>query len=229
MDPNNFLFIVVIISIFISLFLAVFLFTVKSKNRLSNRLFALFLILTTIDISGFLYNPGNGSMSNLAMLRNLVIFLQLPTLYLYVLSASYSDFTLKPKYLVHILPFILVNLIFLPRFYMKNATEKTNFLQDFKHMFEIQFNHVFLHIQIAVYIILIFMVLRKVKKLYLENYTGTSIRSYNWLFQLTLAISLFYVVALLKNVFKFSVYDHISDWITMSLYIFNLHHLLVPF
>ncbi len=222
MDTIDFLFIVVRISIFVSLFLALFLFTVKSKNSLSNRLFAVFLIVVTIDVSGFLYNPGNGSMSNLAMFRNLIVFLQLPVLYLYVLSASYSDFKLKSKHIVHTIPFIIVNLIFLPRFYLKNTTEKINFLKDFKHVFEVQFNHIFLHIQIAIYIVLIFLVLRKAKKLYLENFTGTNIKSYNWLFQLTLAISIFYVIALLKNIFKFSSYDHISDWITIGLYIFNL-------
>ncbi|WP_420574340.1 helix-turn-helix domain-containing protein [Kordia sp.] len=222
MQDFNYLFIIVVISIFISLFLAVFLVTASSTNKLSNRLFALFLIYTSIDVSGFLYESNAGEMSNLAMFRNLVIFLQLPTLYLYVLAASYKNFSLKWKHIIHILPFVLVNLVFVPRFYLANTAEKIVFLQGFKNVPEVQFNHIFLHLQVLVYIVLIFLALRKAKKLYLENYTGNSLLSHQWLFQLSVAITIFYVIALLKNILKFSTYDHISDQITIGLYVFNL-------
>ncbi|WP_298512709.1 AraC family transcriptional regulator [uncultured Kordia sp.] len=222
MENFDYLFTIVTISIFISLFLAVFLVTVSSKNKLSNRLFALFLVLTTIDVSGFLYQPAAGEMSNLAMFRNLVIFLQLPTLYLYILSASYTNFILKWKHLLHVLSFVLVNLVFVPRFYLANTSEKISFLSDFKNVFEVQFNHVFLHVQVAFYIVLIFLALRKAKKLYLQNYTGNSLQSHQWLFQLSVAITIFYVLALVKNIFKFSTNDDVSDQITIGLYVLNL-------
>lgn len=59
-------------------------------------------------------------------------------------------------------------------------------------MLEIQLNNISTHIQIVVYVIAAFMVLRRAKKIYLENYTGANIESLNWLFQFTLALSAFY-------------------------------------
>lgn len=59
MDQINLLVTISVISSFISLFLSFFLVTVKTKNTLSNRLFSVFLVLTTIDISGVLFDSLN--------------------------------------------------------------------------------------------------------------------------------------------------------------------------
>ncbi|WKK80698.2 helix-turn-helix domain-containing protein [Marivirga arenosa] len=219
---SSFLFVVVVISISVSLLLALFLFTLKSPNQRSNYLFATFLLLTAIDTSGYFYTSDNGLMTNLAMMRNLVIFLQLPTLYLYVLSACYSNFSLRPKHLVHTIPFIVVNLMFMPRFYLQGNEQKIQFLTNFKEVFEVQVNHVLLHLQVILYLVLIFLAIRKAKNLYLENNAGKKVQAYQWLFQLAFAISLFYAVALLKNIFKFSSYEHISTLLRASLYVFYL-------
>jgi len=219
---SSFLFVVVVISISVSLLLALFLFTLKSPNQRSNYLFATFLLLTAIDTSGYFYTSDNGLMTNLAMMRNLVIFLQLPTLYLYVLSACYSNFSLRPKHLVHTIPFVVVNLMFMPRFYLQGNEQKIQFLTNFKEVFEVQVNHVLLHLQVILYLVLIFLAIRKAKNLYLENNAGKKVQAYQWLFQLAFAISLFYAVALLKNIFKFSSYEHISTLLRASLYVFYL-------
>lgn len=49
MDKINLLIIVASVSVFISLLLAVFLVTVNTKYRISNVLFAVFLIINAID------------------------------------------------------------------------------------------------------------------------------------------------------------------------------------
>ncbi|WP_228429159.1 helix-turn-helix domain-containing protein [Chryseobacterium sp. 52] len=89
-------------------------------------------------------------------------------------------------------------------------------------MIELQFNHILLHIQLIVYIIAVFMVLRKAKKLYLENNAGTNINSYNWLFQFAVVLSTVYFVAILKNVLKFSDHPYISEWIKIGLLLVQL-------
>ncbi|MEP6928853.1 MAG: helix-turn-helix domain-containing protein [Flavobacterium sp.] len=89
-------------------------------------------------------------------------------------------------------------------------------------MFEIQFNHVLLHIQMVFYVIAVFIILRKARKIYLENYTGASIESIHWLFQFTAALSVFYFIALLKNIFKFSEYSNISEGLKIGLHLFEL-------
>ncbi|MFP3835487.1 helix-turn-helix domain-containing protein [Chryseobacterium sp. SIMBA_028] len=222
MDKINLLIIVNIISLFISLFLAFFLITLKTKYKTSNSLFAVFLLLNAIDISEPLFNMMTDGPSNLGMFRTTFAFLQIPVFYLYIISVCYSDFKLKLKYLLHLLPFLIVNLVLLPRFYTVDVASKISFIQNRQNMIEIQFIHILIHLQIVIYLITVFRVLRKSKKLYLENYAGKSISSYNWLFQFTIVLTILYTVALLKNIFKFSDYPYISEWIKIGLWVSSL-------
>jgi ABC-type glycerol-3-phosphate transport system permease component len=109
MDRINVMVIVTVISLFISLLLAFFLLTVKTKHKISNVLFAAFLVVNAIDLSHPLFNLVNDGPSNLGMFRTTFAFLQVPVFYLYVLSVCYADFKFKPTYLLHLLPFLLVN------------------------------------------------------------------------------------------------------------------------
>lgn len=217
MDKINLPLFVSVLTIFISLFLAFFLATVKTEHKLSNRLFAAFLVLTAIDTSGVLFQLVWKGPSNIGMFRGLLAFLQIPTLYVYVLSVSYSDFKLKPKQLFHFVPFIIANALLIPRFYGVDLDSKIRFLQNASSMFEFQFNHIFIHIQMVIYFIAVFRILRKTKKLYLENYTGEGVKIYDWLFQFTWALSFFYAIALVKNVFKFSEHPDVSEWLKILL------------
>ena len=222
MDNISLLIIVNIISLFISLFLAFFLITLKTKYKISNSLFAFFLILNAIDISEPLFSMVTDGPSNLGMFRTTFAFLQIPVFYLYIISVCYSDFKLKPKYLLHLLPFLIVNLVLLPRFYTVDAASKMSFIQNRQNMIEFQFIHILIHLQMVLYIIAVFRVLRKSKKLYLENYAGKNISSYNWLFQFTVVLSILYAVALLKNILKFSDYQNVSEWIKIGLFVSSL-------
>ncbi|MDV7697938.1 helix-turn-helix domain-containing protein [Chryseobacterium soli] len=218
----NVLSIVTVISLFISFFLAFFLVTVKTEHKTSNCLFAFFLIITAIDISDPLISLVSDGPSNLGMLRNTLAFLQIPAFYLYVLSVCYSDFKLKPKHLLHLLPFLAVNLVLLPHFYMVDLASKINFIEHRQSRIELQFNHILFHIQIVAYFIAVFILLRKAKKLYLENYAGISINSYHWLFQFTSVLTILYLIVILKNIFKFSEYPYISEWIKIGILVFEL-------
>jgi AraC-like DNA-binding protein len=221
MDKINLSVTAAVITMSISLFLALFLVTVKTEHKLSNRLFAFFLVLTAIDISvnlGYFFEIPLDA----RIFIGSVFFLQLPTFYLYVLSVCYSDFKLKPGHLLHIIPFLIANLILLPRFYTVSLASKISFLEKSSSMLEIQLNHIFIHIQIVLYLIAAFMILRKARKIYLENYAGASIESLNWLFQFTVALSVFFFIALLKNIFKFTPYPNISGWLKIGLFIFEL-------
>lgn len=221
-DKINVLLILTVISLFISFFLAFFLFTVKTKHKTSNTLFAFFLILTAIDSSTPLLDLVTTGPSNLGIFRTTLAFLQLPVFYLYVVSVCYSDFRLKPKYILHFLPFLAANVILLPRFYLVDTVAKMNFIINRKSMIEIPFNHILIHIQIFVYFIAVFMLLKRAKKLYLENFAGANINSYNWLFQFTVVLSILYFITLFKNIFKFSDYSYIFEWMKIGIIIFQL-------
>lgn len=221
MDKINLLVTISIIIIFIALFLSLFLLTVKTAHKLSNRLFAFFLVLTAIDISANLGDLVAISL-NMRIFISSFFFLQLPTFYLYVLSVCYSDFKLKPKHLIHGVTFLIANLILIPRFYAVDQESKISFLSKIGSRPEIQFNHILMHIQMLFYIVVAFMILRKARKIYLENYAGASIESLNWLFQFTVALSAFYFIALVKNIFKFTEYPNISAGLKIGLVVFEL-------
>lgn len=222
MDKINLLIIVTIISLFISLFLVFFLLTVKTRYKTSNYLFAAFLLINAIDLGHPLFNLIADGPSNWGMFRTTFAFLQIPVFYLYVISVCYSDFKLKPKYLLYLLPFLIVNLILLPRFYTVDTASKISFIQNRQNRIELYISHILIHLQMIVYMIAVFRVLRKTKKLYLENYAGRNINSYNWLFQFSIALTILYTVALLKNILKFSDYPHISESIKIGLMVASL-------
>ncbi len=207
------------ITIFVSLFIAFYLLTVRTKTKVSNYLFSIFLILIAIDTSGIIFEKINSKSYNLIIFRSTFSFLQIPVLYLYIKSVCYSDFKLKPKHLIHCAPFVLGNLLFLRRFYLVDTVDKINFLQQYKHMFEIQLNHVIFHLQFIYYIIIIFLTLRKVKKIYLENYSGVSIKTYDWLFKFTATLSFIYIIALLKNIIKFSQFHIVSTYFKIGIHL----------
>ncbi|RXM43928.1 AraC family transcriptional regulator [Flavobacterium sp. YO12] len=213
MDKINLLIVATIITLFISVLLIFFLLTVKTKDKTSNILFAVFLLINAIDSSEPLFGLMFDRPSNLGIFRSTIAFLQIPVFYLYVLSVSYSDFKLKPKYLMHAIPFLIVNAVLVPRFYAVDDAAKMDFIINRQSMIELQFIHVLIHIQIIVYFAAIFMLLKRAKKLYLENNAGTHVNSYNWLFQFATLLSILYVVAIVKNIFKFSEYPDISEWI----------------
>lgn len=222
MDKMDLLGIVTVISLFISFFLAFFLLTVKTEHKIGNRLFAFFLIITVIDTSEPLVSQFTDGPSNLGMLRTTIAFLQIPAFYLYVLSVCYSDFKWKSKYLIHLLPFFIGNLVLVPRFYSVDVASKLDFIVNRQNMVELQFTHWLFHFQVVVYFTAVFLLLKKVKKLYLENNSGGNLNSYNWLFQFTRVLTALYLIVILKNIFKFSNYPYVSNWIKIGILVLQL-------
>lgn len=156
--------------VFLMLLFSVFLITVKSNKKLANQLFALFLLLTAFDFTGFFLNSLLSTHTDIKILKISSSLLQMPTFYLYVLATCYSDFKLKPKHLTHTLLF----LGFLVIFKLTSISDQSFII--FTIIGEIQY---------YVYIILIFLSLKKYKAVYLENYSNYDNGIYKWLFQIT--------------------------------------------
>jgi AraC-like DNA-binding protein len=55
-----------------------------------------------------------------------------------------------------------------------------------------------------------------------ENYSGEQFESYKWLFQLIAALTVFYGLALIKNIAKFSEESTLSEWFRTALLVFEL-------
>ena len=152
----NIIDIISIILVFVSLLFAVFLFTLKTENRTSNLLLGLFLVINAQDAGSqfvgyfiYPYYPGWG------MLISSTIFFKMPLLYLYILSVIYADFKLKPKHLLHCIPFVIITIVLIPRYYGVDFDGKMSFNShgSFDRMPEIKFMYLLVHLQIIGYLI----------------------------------------------------------------------------
>ncbi|TDE53089.1 AraC family transcriptional regulator [Flavobacterium sp. GT3P67] len=195
------------ITIFIMLLLAFFLLTVNTKNKLSNRLFAGFLMITAFDLSSFFTDKYFETNLNFEIFRMTISLLIMPIFYLYVKAVCHSDFRLKPKHLALIIPFVVTNLVFIPRFYLATSIERIYIYEHFKQMLEIRFFYILGELQYVLYIILVFKVLKKYKEIYLENYTNTNNSSYKWLFQMTVFFLIAHSIVFFKSLIRYTDYN----------------------
>jgi AraC-like DNA-binding protein len=212
MDKLDLLQAIAKISVFVSLLLAFFLLTVKTQNKLANRLFAWFFIFSAIDLSGFFIYAFTEKYLNLEIFRWTTCLMGMPLFYLYVLSVCYSDFRLKWKHILHLLPLIVVNLVFLPRLYLSGDVEKEIIFKTHNQMPELYFFQILIEFQYAFYIISVFMILKKYKEIYRENYTDPSASTYKWLFQMTCVFLVAHSIVALKNVLRYSDFKEIFLW-----------------
>jgi len=198
------------ISVFVSLLMAFFLLTVKTDNKLANCLFAFFFIFSAIDLSGFFMYIYTENHRNLEIFRSTFCLLGMPSFYLYVMAACYSDFRLQWKHLVHLLPFIITNLLFIPRIYI--SIDEGSFIGPLNQMSEIYFIQILIEFQYVFYIVSVFLILKKYKEIYLENYTNPGTSTYNWLFQMTCVFLAAHSVVALKNIIRYSDFREVFLW-----------------
>ena len=190
--------------VFTSFLLAFFLFTVVSKNKVGNILLAIYLIIRAVDVSAYFYYSLIDLPNELELLRmDIGSFLEIPFLYLFVLSIIYSDFNLKKVHLLHVIPFLIVSLIQMPVFYLADYTTQEQFADTYLYNPYGVFSMSLAHLQNAFYIVLIFIVLRKYRKILIENYSISNDYNYKWLMQMTVFLGILFVVAIIKNSQKY--------------------------
>ncbi len=200
--------------VFVSLLLAIFLFTVKTENKLGNFFFGLFTILTAINISGFFGSEYLQAYPIIEFSRMTLFLLEMPLLYLYFYSTLDINFKWKPKYLVHSIPFLFIHLVSISIFYLQTAEQKIFFLQNNDSIVSYFFS-IFGEIQWMFYVILMFILLMKFKKIYLENYTQSDNLTYKWLLQLLLTFSIAHFFVIIKDILSYTEYNRVFIWINI--------------
>lgn len=108
------------------LLLSLFLFTHRKGKRLSNRLLAMFFLFLGINlIDGLIGFTGfYQKYPALAHLEDGLVFLLGPLLYFYTRSVVYRDFQLRGTQLYHLMPFVLVTVVFQAYYHSQTAEEK---------------------------------------------------------------------------------------------------------
>ncbi|WP_298316569.1 AraC family transcriptional regulator [uncultured Aquimarina sp.] len=203
MDKFSLLGIITLVIVFVALLLAVFLFTVKTKNKVSNRLMGVYFVIFAVHISVFFYAKYIELPLVINMLRDQIAFLSSPLLFLYVVSSVYSDFKLQPKHLLHLIPFAIEILIYVPGFYAVSEEERIIFTDNFHSNPEVKFSSIYGFVVSIVYLLLIFRTLKKYKLLLLESYSNNNNFNYKWLYQLTLLLSFIFIFSSAKQIYKY--------------------------
>tara|TARA_R110000868_G_scaffold267206_3_gene526486 strand:+ start:420 stop:1550 length:1131 start_codon:yes stop_codon:yes gene_type:complete len=203
MDNSSIISIVSFIIVILFLLLGVFLLSVKSSKKLSNQLLASFLIITAVDISVFFYHNFIEFPPSIEMLRIQISSFKDPLLFLYILSVIYSDFRLKPKHLLLLLPWVISILILIPNFFLASKNNQFLFLSNYSESFEGQFISVMNRIVEIIFIIAEIYYLLRYRKLLLENYTSKdAFYYYRWLKQLIIFILIGQALTFIKGVIR---------------------------
>jgi AraC-like DNA-binding protein len=195
------------ILVFASLLLSFFLFTVKSKNRKGNVFLGLYLLINALDNSSYFYHSFLNLTPTVEMIRiEIGSFLKWPFLFLFVLTILFSNFRLRLRHFLHLVPLVLNTLILLPRFYLVDYNGKILLFKDHTHSFEGSFTIIFSHVQLAFYIISIFFLLARYKKILLENYSISDRANYSWLLQMNGFLTGLFIVSIVQNFYKYEYY-----------------------
>ncbi|MDW9379659.1 AraC family transcriptional regulator [Chryseobacterium sp. JV558] len=189
---------------FLFLLLSAFLITAKSERKLPNYLFAAFLLISIIDLSGFFLPPPDNKI--IKGFKMASVLLQMPIYFLYVNAACYYNFTLRTKHLLHAVPF----LFFLTWFSISVISEQNN--QAFDVVSTVQYYF---------YIVAVFLVLRTFRKLYQENYSSNHHLTYKWLMQTT-------ILFLIGNTFVL-IREFLKDNETAFLFLYTVNSVFVLF
>ncbi len=202
MDKFSIIGFITLIILFVSILFAFFLLTVRTKNKLSNNLLATYFIIFSIHFSAYFYTQYIELPLVIEMLRDNIIWMLSPILFLYLLSNIYSDFKFRLIHLLHLLPFVLEIILYTPRFYGVSESKRMIFSENYQEQPEVTISIIFNIIVSVFYLILMFIELKKYKYLLKENYSNTSIFNYKWLYQLTLFITFIFIFSQFKQVYK---------------------------
>lgn len=204
------------IGIFLVLVLALFLITVKTKHKLSNWLLAFFLFATAVDGFKFLIRDFPINYMNLEAFRWSFVYLVPAIFYFYVLSVCLTKFRLKKKQLWHSIPFISFNFYMAYGIYFQDRASKISFINGLSDSLTMQFFHILFEVLFQVYFIASFLVIRKSKTVYLENYTNPNISILNALYKITILYYVVHFLVLIRWWITFTYgFGELREWIVM--------------
>lgn len=121
-----------IFSVFLFVSFSGYLLSIPSKKKLSNQLFACYLLIIALDISAFFYHKFIQLPLALEMIRmEGLAGLKSPILYLYILSVLYDDFSLKKKHLLFFIPLLINFIVLIPAFFNQSPSVQNEFFQQY--------------------------------------------------------------------------------------------------
>jgi len=150
--------IISVITVFQLLLFSFFLLTIKKKNEIDLKILSAFLFSNSLFIINFLLHDleefFNISLVDFRFIGFSFGFLFGPLLYLYTKSLTKKEFVVKRKEYLHLIPFVIYNIIMLFSYHLFDSFEKLYLLQNALVLPKWASNIIYfsLHLQILIYI-----------------------------------------------------------------------------
>lgn len=210
--------------VFLFLFFATYLIISKTNKKLSNLLFAVYLIIIALDFTAYFY-PKFITLSYTAEMIRMegLAGLKAPLLYLYILSILYDNFKFKVKHIIFFVP-LFINLIILsPNFFNVSIDKQELFFKNYYEQPEAIFVTFFGYIIGFTFLFAgVYQVIRY-RKIVKQNYSNpNAFINYTWLKQFLIISIIISAVTLTKSIYRFT-YNNIETTnnlrITMLLFV----------
>jgi len=183
------------LTLFQLLFFSFFLLSLKKGKRLSNLLLAIFLLSKSFAMINHLFSRFEINNPHIHFVLLPFIFLYGPSLYSYVRSLAYRDFTIKTRHLFHLIPFILVNIYFTVIYHTQSTARKVEILSNMRDRLPIQaiIIMILIHIIIFIYLFASFLILLNFRKKLKSIFSSTKKINLSWLNFILIGYSVIWV------------------------------------
>lgn len=180
----------------------IYLLSIQVERKISNVFIALFIFDFGLEnFMPILYENVFTIYPQYAGILDTLFFLQLPLIYLYVKSASFKDFRLSRIDLVHLVPFVFINILTVFSYHILPFDSKKAILnggmRELQGVMYVMF--AMLGIQMIVYFILSFKEINKYKQIVNENYSDLGKYNYKWIRQLLYIFIFILGMTVIKN------------------------------
>lgn len=209
-----------IITAFQLVLLTVVLLTHKTGKRSSNRLLAGFMLFNALFIGNYLITHlkfPSWQYPKYLFYVGISLYLTLgPMLYFYTKSLCYQRFSAKKNWWLHFLPFILVAAFLSVNFLYRSQLNLSLNAQKFSQVAESLVYNGFLHLQISIYILLIFRTLKKYHRELKNLYSAVEKINLSWLLYILGGFAVMWILDLANFLLDFfrSIPPFVPDLLT---------------
>ena len=210
-----------LLTAFQAVFFAIYVFTLKKEKARGNTFIALFMILFGINLGrtfiAFLLDP---VAPDLYTFLELTLYLLPASLFLYTKLSLDAGYRFGWKDLVHVAPFLLLNLFLLPFIYLPETepAEDSPVMQKLNLAYYLIFYGMLL-----LYQVLSFIYLARTKRLYFENFSSSEMGRFRYLVQLNLIFLIIILFSATKNL----LVSNWEGWVTeIAIYLVRFSALL---
>lgn len=180
---------------------AIYLFFKKEGKKVSNYFIAIYILLLAYNILDFLSEYLFGQWAeDIMVYMQLSIYFAAPVLYLHIKTSLFSNFSLRPKNLLHTLPFLLtlcivtvLQVLEVQKGALSSETEKIIGI----------IMYIILYAQTFIYLYYSYREVKKHKGIFFENYSTSNIQRYSYLTNLIVFVGVLYALSMFNIITKF--------------------------